>query len=88
MGCSFCLTGKIGFKRNLKEYEIVDQIIAVMRIKGHGSFILRSSSFAALRRMDATENGRGMGQGITNIVFMGMGEPLLNFDEVVEALNA
>jgi len=77
MGCSFCLTGKIGFKRNLKAHEIVDQIIAVMRIKGHGSFILRS----------ATENGRGMGQGITNIVFMGMGEPLLNFDEVVEALK-
>ncbi len=67
MGCGFCLTGKIGFKRNLKAYEIVDQIIAVMRIKGHGS--------------------RGMGQGITNIVFMGMGEPLLNFDEVVEALK-
>ena len=54
------------------------------RVRG---FILRSSSFAALRRMDATENGRGMGQGITNIVFMGMGEPLLNFDEVVEALK-
>ncbi|KAF0146220.1 MAG: 23S rRNA (adenine2503-C2)-methyltransferase [Nitrospirae bacterium] len=67
MGCGFCLTGKIGFKRNLKAHEIVDQIIAVMRIKGHGS--------------------RGMGQGITNIVFMGMGEPLLNFDEVVEALK-
>ncbi len=67
MGCSFCLTEKIGFKRNLKAHEIVDQIIAVMRIKGYGS--------------------RGMGQGITNIVFMGMGEPLLNFDEVVEALK-
>jgi len=77
MGCSFCLTGKIGFKRNLKAHEIVDQIIAVMRIKGHGSFILRS----------ATENGRGMGQRITNIVFMGMGEPLLNLDEVIEALK-
>lgn len=67
MGCGFCLTGKIGFRRNLKVHEIVDQIIAVMRIKGHGS--------------------RGMGQGITNIVFMGMGEPLLNFDEVAEAIK-
>ena len=66
MKCGFCLTGEIGFKRNLKAYEIVDQIISVMRIKGQGA--------------------GGKGQGITNIVLMGMGEPLLNFDEVVEAL--
>lgn len=63
MGCGFCLTGKIGFKRNLKAYEIVDQIIAVMKVKSEKE------------------------KNITNIVFMGMGEPLLNFDEVVEALK-
>ncbi|MBI4685667.1 MAG: 23S rRNA (adenine(2503)-C(2))-methyltransferase RlmN [Nitrospirae bacterium] len=67
MRCGFCLTGRIGFKRNLKAYEIVDQIIAVMKITGQGT--------------------RVRGHGITNIVFMGMGEPLLNFDEVVEALH-
>ncbi len=61
MGCRFCLTGKIGLIRNLKAYEIVDQIIAVNRIIGPE-------------------------RKITNIVFMGMGEPLANFDEVVEAL--
>lgn len=61
MGCRFCLTGKIGLKRNLKAYEIIDQIISVGRV-------------IAPRR-------------ITNIVFMGMGEPLANFDEVVEALG-
>jgi len=60
MGCGFCLTGRIGFKRNLKAHEIVDQIISVSRITG---------------------------KQITNIVFMGMGEPLLNFDEVVEAIK-
>jgi 23S rRNA (adenine2503-C2)-methyltransferase len=60
MGCSFCLTGDIGFIRNLKAHEIVDQIISVNRL-------------IAPRR-------------ITNIVLMGMGEPLANFDEVVEAL--
>jgi 23S rRNA (adenine2503-C2)-methyltransferase len=62
MGCRFCLTGKLGFIRNLRAYEIVDQIIAVNRI-------IRPE-----RR-------------ISNIVFMGMGEPLANFDEVVEALR-
>jgi len=60
MGCSFCLTGRIGLIRNLKSYEIVDQIIAVNRIIKP--------------------------ERITNIVLMGMGEPLANFDNVVEAL--
>lgn len=71
MSCGFCLTGGIGFKRNLKAHEIVDQIIAVSRfIKG--------------------DSGRGTlspFRSITNIVFMGMGEPLLNLDEVVKALH-
>ncbi len=60
MGCRFCLTGKIGLKRNLRSFEIVDQIISVSR-------------FIVPRRL-------------TNIVLMGMGEPLANFDEVVDAL--
>lgn len=61
--CKFCLTGKIGFIRNLKAWEIVDQFIQVSRI-------LKQES----RR-------------ITNIVFMGMGEPLLNLENVVEAIR-
>ena len=60
MGCRFCLTGKQGFIRNLKSYEIVDQITAVNKLI--------------------------MPEKISNIVLMGMGEPLANFDEVVEAL--
>lgn len=61
MGCSFCLTGTMGLKRNLQPHEIVDQIIAVSRLIEP--------------------------RKITNIVFMGMGEPLANFDNVVEALR-
>lgn len=60
--CKFCLTGKIGFKRNLKAWEIVDQYIQVSKII-------------------QKENKK-----ITNIVFMGMGEPLLNFENVIDAL--
>lgn len=60
MGCLFCLTGTLGFKRNLKAYEIVDQGIAVSRLITP--------------------------KKLTNIVFMGMGEPLSNFDEVVDSL--
>ncbi len=61
MGCRFCLTGKLGFIRNLRSYEIVDQVLSVNRL-------IRP------------------GRKVTNIVLMGMGEPLANLDEVVEAL--
>jgi len=60
MGCDFCLTGTIGLKRNLKSFEIVDQVIQVSKL----IFPKR----------------------ITNIVFMGMGEPLHNIEEVSDAL--
>jgi 23S rRNA (adenine2503-C2)-methyltransferase len=60
MGCGFCLTGRRGFRRNLRAYEIVDQVLAAGRIVHPGR--------------------------ITNIVLMGMGEPLRNLDEVVDAL--
>jgi 23S rRNA (adenine2503-C2)-methyltransferase len=62
MGCKFCITGRIKLKRNLRAYEIVDQIIAVQRL-------LKNR------------------QRISNVVFMGMGEPLHNFSEVCKALR-
>src|SRR3989339_809990 len=74
MSCGFCLTGGIGFKRNLKAHEIVDQIIAVSR--------LISKTNRPIPPL--TKGGE---RGVTNIVLMGMGEPLLNLDEVVEALH-
>lgn len=74
MSCGFCLTGGIGFKRNLKAHEIVDQIIAVSR--------LISKTTPPIPPLI-----KGGERGVTNIVFMGMGEPLLNLDEVVEALH-
>ena len=61
MKCDFCATGQSGLIRNLKAYEIVDQVITVNRI---------------------LEPERK----ITNVVLMGMGEPLANLDEVTEAL--
>lgn len=68
MDCKFCETGKLGLKRNLKAYEIVDQVIYVSRL-------------AAQEIVESRENFR-----ITNIVFMGMGEPLNNFDALIHAL--
>ncbi len=64
MGCKFCVTGKIGFKRNLHPSEIVGQIVTV---KEH---------------IKKASDGR-----ITNLVFMGMGEPMDNLDNVHKTLK-
>lgn len=86
MGCKFCVTGKLGLKRNLKAYEIIDQIISVSRI------IAKNSITPSVLPLNKRKNEEGLIRGkgdfkITNIVFMGMGEPLHNFPEVLEALR-
>ncbi|MDO8424495.1 MAG: 23S rRNA (adenine(2503)-C(2))-methyltransferase RlmN, partial [bacterium] len=61
--CLFCATGKIGFKRNLESWEIVQQVLFFSRI-------LKKES-----------------KRVSNIVFMGMGEPFLNYDNVLSAVR-
>jgi 23S rRNA (adenine2503-C2)-methyltransferase len=80
MGCRFCITGRIGFKRNLEAHEIVDQIISVMKAK-------KFLSQADLPKANKLKAKSSESKYITNIVLMGMGEPLANFDEVTEALH-
>ena len=59
VGCKFCATGMLGFKRNLSTSEIVGQIFFSQKY---------------------------LNTKITNVVFMGMGEPLLNYDNVMNAI--
>ena len=73
LDCAFCSTGKQGFNRNLSTAEIIAQLRHVNRT-------LREEGFSA----PWTEHGR---HPVTNVVMMGMGEPLANFDNVVAALN-
>ena len=61
-GCRFCLTGKMGWKRDLTISEIVNQILAARE-----SLKERAS--------------------ITNIVLMGMGEPLANYSNTLHAIE-
>jgi len=63
LACEFCATGKMGFKRNLKVMEIVEQVIFFNRL-------LKKEK-----------------EKVANIVFMGMGEPFLNYDNVMEAIR-
>jgi 23S rRNA (adenine2503-C2)-methyltransferase len=62
MACRYCLTGLIGLKRNLSQFEIVEQVMAVRR-------------------------SLEQGEKITNIVFMGMGEPMHNLSAVIPAVQ-
>lgn len=58
LGCAFCMTGKLGFTRNLHTWEMVDQVLRI--------------------RAEADRPVRG-------VVFMGMGEPLLNYRAATRA---
>ena len=62
LGCEFCMTAKLGHKRNLERGEILAQIARV--------------------QSDLKPDDR-----ISNLVFMGMGEPFLNYDNVVSAID-
>jgi 23S rRNA (adenine2503-C2)-methyltransferase len=73
LDCQFCSTGKQGFNRNLTTAEIVGQL-------WHANRTLLGEGAAA----PWIEQGRAP---VTNVVMMGMGEPLANFDQVVPALQ-
>jgi 23S rRNA (adenine2503-C2)-methyltransferase len=60
VGCEFCATGKMGFKKNLDAGEIISQVYEI-------------------KRLTKTEP--------TNIVYMGMGEPFLNYENVLKSLK-
>ncbi len=74
--CAFCSTGKQGFNRNLTTAEIVGQL-------WHANRALLADGQLTNTRAPWVEHGRAP---ITNVVMMGMGEPLANFDSVVRAL--
>lgn len=63
LGCSFCATGAMGFKRNLHYWEIVEQVVYWGRQ-------LKNS-----------------GEHVNNLVFMGMGEPFMNYTNVLRAIK-
>jgi 23S rRNA (adenine2503-C2)-methyltransferase len=61
--CAFCASGKMGFFRNLRPAEIVEQVLYI-------------NHWLAQK-----------GERVSHIVFMGMGEPLKNYDAVIQSVN-
>jgi len=66
LGCKFCATGAMGFKRNLRVGEIINQYLYLARY---------------------LKNNFNKNNKITNVVFMGMGEPFLNYENVIGAIR-
>lgn len=70
MGCTFCLTGTMGFIRNLTVAEIVNQVCAAR------DYLLGEPKESLIGP-----------DRITNVVYMGMGEPLNNLKNVLDSLS-
>ncbi len=82
LDCKFCSTGKQGFNRNLGVAEIVGQLwIASQALAGDAG---AAEPIRAVAGEEAAARGERM---ISNVVMMGMGEPLANFDNVVAAMR-
>ena len=64
VNCQFCLTAKLGVKRNLTAGEIAGQVLVILR-----------------------DQGVDVGKERINLVFMGMGEPFLNYDNFMKAVR-
>ena len=80
-GCKFCASGLDGWKRNLTADEIVEQVLAVERLLGSRS------------KDESRESNAGSPPSslvprlVDNVVVMGMGEPLANYDNLLKALR-
>ncbi len=93
--CTFCLTGISGYKRNLKPWEILGQVATVMEenreLGGARSAATSEGGFRGGRERppdEARSAPPDLKNRAWNVVVMGMGEPLLNYDNTVVALRA
>ncbi|MBN7794256.1 23S rRNA (adenine(2503)-C(2))-methyltransferase RlmN [Microbacterium esteraromaticum] len=74
MNCPFCATGQAGLTRNMSTAEIIEQIVRANRLIAEGGLGGKKASDHSMER-------------VSNIVFMGMGEPLANYKRVMDAVR-
>jgi 23S rRNA (adenine2503-C2)-methyltransferase len=82
MACPFCATGQAGLTRNLSTAEIVGQVVAGARVLADGRVPGGSVSPGGRPPLSPPRGAR-----VSNVVFMGMGEPLANYANVVTAVR-
>jgi len=86
-GCKFCASGLEGWKRNLNVEEIVEQVLATERWAAE-EFKVESSKPKVGDTQHATRNTQPPAERlVNNLVIMGMGEPLANYDHLLAALK-
>ena len=74
MNCPFCATGQAGLTRNMSAAEIVEQVVRANALIAAGELGGKRSDDHSMER-------------VSNIVFMGMGEPLANYARVMQAVR-
>ena len=74
MNCPFCATGQAGLTRNMSSAEMVDQIV-------------QANAAIAAGELGGKKRGETTPERVSNIVFMGMGEPLANYNRVMDAVR-
>jgi len=74
MNCPFCATGQNGLTRNMSAAEIVDQVV-------------RANEIIAAGELGGKRDDDNSAERVSNIVFMGMGEPLANYKRVMQAVR-
>jgi 23S rRNA (adenine2503-C2)-methyltransferase len=82
--CQFCLTAQLGLIRNLTAGEIVGQVLVPLKEMGEAPETNKGEMAGDTADDDEEDGGLA---GRTNVVLMGQGEPLLNFDNVMAALR-
>jgi 23S rRNA (adenine2503-C2)-methyltransferase len=85
LDCQFCATAKLGLTRHLEPGEIADQVYRAQEL------LAREAAQGVIPRDPVSRSGGDRpggepGRRITNLVYMGMGEPLHNYDAVVKSI--
>ncbi len=81
-GCKFCASGLDGWKRNLAPNEIVEQVLAIERWNENESKAEKPGEENSVSKTASLDS-----RLINNLVIMGMGEPLSNYENLLKALR-
>lgn len=84
--CTFCSTGRQGFNRNLRVAEIIGQLWLANKVLRASNKEIASKSERFVGEPKVVQYA-GNSHTVSNVVMMGMGEPLANFENVVTALD-
>ena len=77
MNCPFCATGQEGLTRNMSTAEIVEQVVQAAQLLRRGTMSVRDPAVGA----------EGVPLRVSNVVFMGMGEALANYNAAIGAIR-